>query len=515
MARKIQLPALGENVEEAEILKILVSEGDKVEADQPLLEVETEKATVEVPAPAAGTVQRLLVSEGDRVEVGQPLLELETGEAEAAAEKDEKPERAERGREQEAAEEKAEEAPEEPEPKREARPPRREPAGRERAEKAPSRRGRRKETAGAEPDEAAERAPRRAGVTDLAERRRAAAPAEERPAEERPAEERAAGEPAPAAPSVRRLARELGIDVNEVVGSGPAGRISTEDVKAHARRLIAEKVTARRAAPSAAPGQLQALPDFSPFGEVEREAMSGVRRKTAESMTRSWLTIPHVTQFDRADVTALEASRRRYARRAAESGGKLTITAIVIKVLASAVRRFPKFNASLDVENEEVVFKQYVNIGVAVDTEHGLLVPVIRDADRLNVTGIAAALDDLSDRARRRKVRPEELRGANLTITNLGGLGTTYFSPLINWPEVAVLGVGRAEYTAVYRGDREAPLAKAVGTGADAGPDFEPRLILPLSVSYDHRLIDGADAARFLRWIAEALENPFVLSLEG
>jgi pyruvate dehydrogenase E2 component (dihydrolipoamide acetyltransferase) len=221
-----------------------------------------------------------------------------------------------------------------------------------------------------------------------------------------------------------------------------------------------------------------------------------MRRTTAATMARSWQLIPAVAQFDRADVTELEALRRRLGERAAaQSGAKLTLTAIVLKVAASALRTFPKFGASLDMASEEIVYKHYVNIGVAVDTEFGLTVPVVRDVDQKNLLQIAAEIAALSDKARRRKLAPEDLAGANFTVTNLGGLGTTYFSPIIRWPEVAVLGVGRASTEAVH------------GPGG-----FQPRLILPLSVVYDHRLIDGADAARFQRWIAEALEQPFLLA---
>jgi pyruvate dehydrogenase E2 component (dihydrolipoamide acetyltransferase) len=240
------------------------------------------------------------------------------------------------------------------------------------------------------------------------------------------------------------------------------------------------------------------MPEFAKFGAVERKALSGMRRTTAATMARSWQLIPHVTQFDRADITELEALRRRLGERAAAASGgaKLTLTAIVLKVAASAVRMFPKFGASLDMVREEVVYKQYVHIGVAVDTEYGLTVPVVRDVDQKSLLQIAAEIATLSDRARHRKLGPEELSGANFTVTNLGGLGTTYFSPIIRWPEVAVLGVGRAATEAIH------------------GPNgFQPRLILPLSVSYDHRLIDGADAARFQRRIAEALEQPFLLAL--
>jgi pyruvate dehydrogenase E2 component (dihydrolipoamide acetyltransferase) len=226
--------------------------------------------------------------------------------------------------------------------------------------------------------------------------------------------------------------------------------------------------------------------------------MSKVRLRTAEQMTRAWSSIPHVTHHDKADITDLDRLRRQYAARVERAGGKLTMTAVLLKVLGSALRKFPKFNASVDMANHAIVFKKYVHIGVAVDTDKGLLVPVIRDVDKKNIVEISLALRELSEKARSRNIRPDELQGAGFTITNLGGIGGTAFSPLINPPEVAVLGVATA---------RLEPIA--------VGDTFEPRLLMPLSVSYDHRVIDGADAARFLRWVCEALGEPFVMDLEG
>jgi pyruvate dehydrogenase E2 component (dihydrolipoamide acetyltransferase) len=284
--------------------------------------------------------------------------------------------------------------------------------------------------------------------------------------------------------------------------SKESGRLSLDDVKRHAREMLGARPRAEARPSGGRPAEARPaapeMPDFSKFGDVERKALSGMRRTTAATMARSWQLIPHVTQFDRADITELEALRRRLGERAAAASGgaKLTLTAVILKVAASAIREFPKFGASLDMAREEVVYKQYVHIGVAVDTEYGLTVPVVRDVEQKSLLQIAAEIATLSDRARHRKLGPEELSGANFTVTNLGGLGTTYFSPIIRWPEVAVLGVGRAATEAIH------------------GPNgFQPRLILPLSVSYDHRLIDGADAARFQRRIAEALEQPFLLAL--
>jgi pyruvate dehydrogenase E2 component (dihydrolipoamide acetyltransferase) len=461
MLREVTLPALGENVDTADVLAVLVSAGDPVRVEQPLLEVETDKATVEVPAPFGGTVRDIRVAAGEQVRVGQTIVILEV-EGEAAG------------------------------------------------------RGEAEDRAGAAETDAAGRA----AMSARADVRRSPARAretgehipragEDGTADEAPGEGPGAGmaggrgldggevgaeeEVVPAAPSVRRLARELGIDIAAVKGSGVDGRVSIDDVKRHARELIAG-ATRRGGPPPASPP----LPDFTRFGPVERERMSGVRRSTALSMSRSWVAIPHVTQFDQADITELERLRRRFAPRAEAAGGKLTVTALVLKVVAAALRLFPKFNASLDIDQEEIVFKKYVHIGVAVDTPHGLIVPVVRDADRKSVIEIAREIAELSAKARSRRVGREDLAGACITVTNLGGLGTTYFSPLVNWPEVAVLGIGRAAEAAVH---------------ADGG--FVPRLVLPLSVSYDHRLIDGADAARFLRWIAEALEQPLMLVLEG
>jgi pyruvate dehydrogenase E2 component (dihydrolipoamide acetyltransferase) len=447
VARDVKLPELGENIEEAEVISVLVEPGQTVSEGQPLLELETDKATVEVPAPFGGVVSAVRVKPGDRIKVGQAIVAFD-GAGDGGAAKEERPAPAETPKGKPATKGRAagsEPRPAAPEPEPE-------------------------EEAQAEPAETAD---------DEDEAREAAREASEQ------------GAAVSAGPAVRKLARELGIDVAAVRPSKESGRLSLDDVKRHAREQLGAKqrVEAKPSVPE--------LPDFSKFGAVERKALSGMRRTTAATMARSWQQIPHVTQFDRADITELEALRRRLGERAAAaSGAKLTLTAIVLKVAASALRAFPKFGASLDIAREEVVYKQYVHIGVAVDTEYGLTVPVIRDVDQKNLLQIAAEVAALSERARHRKLGPEDLAGANFTVTNLGGLGTTYFSPIIHWPEVSVLGVGRAATEAVH--------------GANG---FEPRLILPLSVSYDHRLIDGADAARFQRWIAEALEQPFLLAL--
>jgi pyruvate dehydrogenase E2 component (dihydrolipoamide acetyltransferase) len=293
---------------------------------------------------------------------------------------------------------------------------------------------------------------------------------------------------------VRRTARELGVEISEVQGTGPNGRISVDDVKAHVKRLVTSGASRGGAAAAVA------LPDFTRWGSVERQPMRAVRRKTAEHLSAAWATIPHVTQCDLADITGLEELRKKYAKQVEAAGGNLTVTSIAVKVIAAALRKFPQFNASIDMAADEIVLKKYVNIGVAVDTDRGLLVPVIRDADQKNIVQLSVELAQLSEKARNRKIALEEMQGGCFSISNLGGIGGTYFTPIVNAPEVAILGISRARMEPVY--DKE--------TG-----EFAPRFMLPLSLSYDHRVIDGADGIRFLRWVAEALEQPFLLALQG
>jgi pyruvate dehydrogenase E2 component (dihydrolipoamide acetyltransferase) len=286
-----------------------------------------------------------------------------------------------------------------------------------------------------------------------------------------------------AAPSVRRLAREMGVDHAAVRASGLGGRVSTEDVRAHGRG-------------AAAPPVAEPLPDFSKWGEIAREPMSAVRRKIAEHMAAAAAAVPQVTLHDKADVTEVESVRLAFKER---TGKALTVTAILVRVVASAQKLFPKLGASVDMARSEIVLKKYAHVGIAVDTDRGLLVPVVRDADKKNVSAIAEEIADLSARARAAKLSLDEMRGGTFTVTNLGGLGVRWFTPIVNHPEVAILGVGRAATEAVF----------------DEGGTARPRLLLPLSLSFDHRALDGADGARALRWIKEALEKPLLLALEG
>lgn len=475
MAIDFKLPELGENIESGDLVKVLVSVGERIAKDQAVVELETDKATIEVPSPAAGLVKAIHVKEGDKVKVGQLILTVEDKDGAKAASGDGVPAPAVKSpAEPRSAVPSKPEAPPEREEKSRVEAPAPEPPA-ERAAAAPP-----------EPTSPT-RYPGELEEGELAEAMAPRAP--ESPAIAAPPE--APARVAPAAPSVRRHARELGIDINRVTGSGPAGRISVADVTRFARDVI-------RGLQGRAGLVAPVLPDFSKWGEIERKPMSNIRRKTAEHLASAWSTVPHVTQHDRADITRLDELRKRFAAKAESAGGKLTMTAIAAKVIASALRVFPQFAASVDVRANEIVYKKYYHIGVAVDTDRGLLVPVIRDADRKNILELAGEIARLAEKARARKLTPEEMEGGVFTITNLGGIGGTSFSPIVNAPEVAILGISRSSMEPVYENGL-----------------FSPRLMLPLSLSYDHRLIDGADAARFLRWVVEALEQPFLLSLEG
>ncbi len=485
MPTEFKLPELGENIDSGDLIKVLVSVGDTIAEDQPLLELETDKATIEVPSPVSGKVKEIHVKDGETIKVGQLILTVEDGAAGRTEQKEEAKAELER-RDQKAQRAGRKEPQAGQVPKERAAPSdvgaqgsRRRPSGQAEAE--------------FEEEEAQEEEKQLSGREDRAPM----APGGEvvefwegtRPA----AEPEIPREVVPAAPSVRRLARALGIDIHQVPGSGPGGRINLEDVKEHARRIVTGPDSRLGTQPAAV-----ALPDFTKWGEIERKAMSHVRRKTAEHLSYAWTTVPHVTQFDKADITNLEELRKQFGKKAEAAGGKLTVTSIALKVAASALRAFPRFGASLDVAKEEVIYKKYCHIGVAADTDRGLLVPVIRNVDKKNILELSVELTALAEKARNRKITPEEMEGGIFTITNLGGIGGTHFSPIVNSPEVAILGIAHASLEAFF-----------------VNGQFEPRLMLPLSLSYDHRLIDGADAARFLRWVAEALEQPFLLALQG
>jgi pyruvate dehydrogenase E2 component (dihydrolipoamide acetyltransferase) len=473
MQIEITLPELGEGVDSGDILNVLVSVGDEIEKDQSILELETGKATVDVPAPAAGKITELKVDSGDKVSVGQVVAMLERKEGTQALERgsqpgDENGEPVDPDDEPDSGDkELAETVAETPKKQK----------GEERTSASSSRR---MPTA---------RYPRVARG--------------DAPEPRRPATDLTTVKPLPAAPHVRKFARDLGLDLAQVHGTGPAGRISLDDVKAYSRALSQGKVDdpsgGRRGGAPMLSGlpETPPLPDFSKWGEIDREKMSAVRRTTAKHIHNAWVQIPAVTQNDKADITELEQFRGRYAKRVEQAGGKLTTTAVIIKVVADLLRHhFPQFNASVDAENEELIFKHYVNVGVAVDTPRGLLVPVIRNAAEKTLTEISVELGDASKRARDGKIKPQDLEGGTFSVTNIGGIGGTFFTPIINWPEVAILGVARAVTEPVWTGE-----------------EFEARQMVPFSLTYDHRIIDGADCARFLRRLCETLENPLLMVL--
>lgn len=489
MATEFKLPEVGEGITSGTVVGVLVSVGDTIEQDQPVLELETDKAVVEVPSSVAGVVQEIRVNANEEASVGQVVLVVGEGDAPAEAPSEAQPE---------APPETQSEAPAETEAA---------PAGDGTEEARPSA-GAADAAAEEEPAEAAQ-AGEQPGTDEKEAQISAAANASDAgtaqtssDSYDTPVDEK---QPIPAAPSVRRLARELGVDLRRVAGSGSSGRISAEDVRA-----FAEGGTPQTAQPQAAQPQAPAqasptpaaapLPDFSKYGTVTREPMSGIRKATVRAMANAWSSVPMVTQFDKADTGEFEAFRKRYRARAEAAGTKLTPTAVLLKMVVGALKKYPKFNASLDVEKNEVVFKEYVNIGVAVDTERGLLVPVIRDVDKKGIVQLAKELGDIAEKARARKLGPEDMQGGNFSVSNLGGIGGTNFTPIVNPPDVAILGVSRGAVEAVW--DAEAS-------------EFKPHTMMPLSLSYDHRLIDGADAARFLRFICETIEDPYLMSVEG
>jgi pyruvate dehydrogenase E2 component (dihydrolipoamide acetyltransferase) len=493
MPTEFKIPELGENVTAGDVVRVLVKAGDSIEKDQPVLELETDKATIEVPSSVSGTVQDVKVKQGDKVTVGQVVLTVGDGAA-AATKPAEKPAagKPEAGQPEGAAKvpaaEQSKEAAADQAPK-----PKPQPAG-------AAEEGGLSQAATPELKEEGEQTegegkPRQKPRGEVVDINRGARAGQQQAA---PVEAEAPRRPAPpAAPSVRRLARELGVDIAQVTGSGPEGRISIEDVQLYVKNALGTLQTGRAGASAAAP-----LPDFRKWGEVERKPMSNIRRKTAEHLAHAWNAIPHVTQHDRADITAVEGLRKRYAPQAEKAGGKLTMTAIALKIVAGALQRFPQFNSSIDVAANEIIYRKSIHVGVAADTPRGLLVPVIRDVDRKGIFDLSKELAQASEKARNGKLGLDDMQGAGFTITNLGGIGGTSFTPIVNWPEVAILGISRGSWEPVWR----------PASVEDEGT-FEPRLMLPLSLSYDHRVIDGADAARFLRWVCEAFEQPFVLSL--
>jgi pyruvate dehydrogenase E2 component (dihydrolipoamide acetyltransferase) len=427
MATEFKLPDLGENIASGDVVTVFVSPGDVVKPGQALLEVETDKAVIEVPCPPGGRIASVLVKKGDTVKVGQTLVTLEPAGAAAAP----------------SAAAPAKQAPAAPAP-----------APAKKAEPAPP----------ARPAAAAVAAP-------------------PKPVEVEPEPVAAVAAVEPAGPAVRRLARELGVDLARVRGTGPGGRIVREDVVAAVRQASAQGPSIRRSESTAT--------ERDDWGPIRREQMSRMRKTIAANMVRSVQTIPHLTNFDDADVTELEHLRKASAAEYAKSNLKLTALAFVIKAVSLSLRQHPAVNASIDPEKGEIVYKDYVNVGLAVDTPRGLVVPVLRDCDQLSIPQIAQAIADTAEKAKNAQYGIEDLRGGTFTISNLGAVGGAYSTPIINWPEVAILLLGRSRKMPVVHEDK-----------------IEPRLMMPLSLSYDHRIIDGAMAARFLNEVIGYLESP-------
>ncbi len=447
MAKAFKLPDLGEGIHEGEVLDVKVTSGQQVDEDEVILEIETDKAAVEIPSPYSDVVTDIRVEPGDVVHVGDVMVVF--------GGVDENP---------------AEEAPE------------------------------------AVADEATESA---------------SEPESPSPGEA-DAESHREG-PVPAAPSTRRLARELGVDLQKVTPSGPGGRVTKEDVRTHAEgqdagdedaaAVEAERVRSERKLSGVSPQVVDVppLPDYDSLGLVERMPLRSVRRATAKQMALAWSQIPHVSTQDLADITELEKLRQRHRNEIRDQDGALTLTVFAVKALVATLQEFPKFNATLDARSEEIILKRTYNVGIAVDSERGLLVPVLKDADQKSILELAIELKALAERARGGKADLQDMQGGTITITNVGALGGVGFTPIINYPEAAILGMARA---------RVQPVAKAVEFPEGAAPtvwedgyEFVPRLMLPLVLSFDHRINDGAEAQRFLNHVIKLLENPEQLFL--
>ena len=422
----VTVPDLGD-IDGAEIIEVSVAAGDVLEAEQVIAVLESDKASLEIPAPQAGTVESVIIKVGDKVSTGDPLLTLAVSGGYAAPEATENTATSSASVSQTSASDKQEQ-----------------------------------------------------------NKQEQAKPAQTSTAI--PAAANSPGKAVHAGPAVRKLAREMGVDLGQVTGTGPKDRILKEDVHAWVKqRLESQSVPA-----TGSGGVSLDLPDidFSQFGDVEREELNKLRKVSAQNLHRSWLTIPHVTQHDNADITDLEAFRKQQNKALEREGVKLTMLAFLVAACAKALKEFPRFNSSLENSGEALIHKHYINIGIAVDTPNGLVVPVIKEADKKTLKEIALEMGELAEKARNRKLTPADMKGGTFSISSLGGIGGTAFTPIVNWPEVAILGVSRSDMQPVWDGNQ-----------------FVPRLTLPLSLSYDHRVIDGADAARFTTYLSQLLSD--------
>ena len=423
--KDILVPDIGD-FEGVEVIEILVSPGDSINVEDPLVSLESDKAALEIPSEVAGTVKEIKVSMGDTVSQGDILLTMEVSDAAPAEEKNE-----------------AAVAKEEP------------------------------EVAETPASTAPAKAP--------------AAPVANRPPPTPPISvNEVSFSRAHASPSVRKFARELGADLGQIDGTGQKGRILKEDVKVFVKKIMTS------GGPSSGGLGVEPMPeiDFSQFGEIETQALTKINKLTGKFLHRNWVTVPHVTQFDEADITELEKFRKQLNKEHEKEGIKITVLAFLMKALVSALKEHPRFNSSLDVSGENLILKKYINIGVAMDTPAGLVVPVIRNCDSKSIIELGQELIETSKKARDKKLSPSDMQGGCISISSLGGIGGTAFTPIVNAPEVAILGVSRASIKPVYKDG-----------------EFEPRLILPLSLSYDHRVIDGADGARFTSFLSKVLSD--------
>ena len=428
----VKLPKLGEGAESGVVVNIAVKDGEQITKGQTIIELENEKAVAAIPSSAAGKVQKINVKTGDRITVGQVLLVLDGGGDGAAAG---------------------------PAEKKAAKP--------------------------------AKTAAKRASEPEAEEETEEGDQEEDEPGESAADK---AGLPLAASPSVRKLARDIGLDLRRVRGSEPGGRIALSDIREYIGRL--QKMAARGKATPAAGAPVEAKApaekiDFSQWGPITKKPLSPIRLTISKRMVENAVSIPHVTQFDEADITALTELRKKYADAYEKKGARLTLTSFALKAVANTLKKFPIFNCSLDEAANEIVLKEYVHIGLAVDTEQGLLVPVIRDVDKKNLFQLSKDVQELADKARQRKVSVEEMKGGTFTISNQGGIGGAHFTPIINKPEVAILGLGRGASKAVVTKENK----------------IEPRLLMPIAISYDHRVIDGGEAARFTVELVNAFQN--------
>ena len=441
---EIKIPDIGD-FDAVEVIEILVSVGDIVATEEPLLTLESDKATMEIPSPGEGKVSNILISVGDKVAEGTLVMELEnSGSPEAAIA----------------------------------------PAVEKQNSSTTTRNGNQ--------SQGSTETPASASASTSGGDASHPAPKVIPPAPE-PARDPSGILPH-ASPAVRRFSRELGAPLGQIAGSGPKGRILKEDVKTWIKVQLLEIDTQKQTSGSGIPPIPEI--DFSEFGEIEPLKLSRIKRLSGPHLQRAWLNIPHVTHHDEADITDLEAFRKSLKREAEAEGLRVTILSFIMKVLVSALKKYPNFNASLAPNGEELILKKYFNIGIAVDTPNGLVVPVVKNVDRKSIFDLARDLADISARARDGKLKPDDLKGGCISISSLGGIGGTGFTPIVNAPEVAILGVSKATMTPVWNGE-----------------SFDPRLMLPLDLSYDHRVVDGAEAARFVAFLTQSFSDVRRLSL--